>query len=165
MRAREKNAYALSRTFEEISTFTNSSGTFVNNSWTGIKQGHYDVHLKRWLTKFPMEYTFIMDGNMFSKNPVPILSELETFLGVEHVLNGKYFYFDKAKGFYCMRIMYRRPDGRHKFHRACLAEGKGRPHPEIDPDVSKLLQEYFRPGQEWVQKTTGKRLSWLDHTE
>ncbi len=161
MRAREKNPYALSHTFEQLATFTNSSGTFVNNSWSGIRQGYYDLHLKSWLTKFPMDSTFVVDGNMFSKNPVPILSELETFLGVEHILNEKYFYFDKAKGFYCMRILYRKPNGQRQFHRSCLGEGKGRPHPEIDSNVSKLLEEYYRPGQEWVQKTTGKRLSWL----
>ena len=60
----------------------------------------YDVHIARYLEVFPRNQLFVIDGEIFYKNPLPVLHELENFLGIAHEFRESMFGIND--GFYCV---------------------------------------------------------------
>ena len=77
--------------------------------------------------------------------------QVEDFLGLEHQITRDRFTLNRTRGFFC----FRSADTEH-----CLAEGKGRPHPDIDPYTLKKLIEFFTPFNEKLFDRVGRRIHW-----
>ena len=60
----------------------------------------------------------------------------QVFPVFQSVITRKSFYFNEAKGFYCL------VDGGKR--EGCMKENKGREHPEVQPESLRKLKEYFR---------------------
>jgi len=79
---------------------------------------------------------------------------VEHFLGIEHRLDETLFYFNKTRGFFCMRGVNAATD-------KCLASSKGRTHPRINKRVLDKLKKFFRPHNERFYEMMGVDFHWL----
>lgn len=123
----------------------------VKPKFDAVRTSSYSIHLRNWLKYFPKTNFFITESDQVVNNPVSVLYELETFLGIRHIINEDYLIFNKTKGFYCLRdksfdprmelVNYFRTKKVPEVK--CLGKSKGRPHPEVDPGLYKKLQDYF----------------------
>ena len=97
---------------------------------------------------FKREQIHVVDGDALIENPSPELRKIESFLELKHRFNEKSVYFDKRKGFYCVRKF----NGRG----VCLGAEKGRTHPKVKDDVVQKLKEYFQPFNREFSKAVGQ---------
>ncbi|KAK7099683.1 heparan sulfate glucosamine 3-O-sulfotransferase 5-like [Littorina saxatilis] len=123
----------------------------INRSYTAIKRSIYVRHLQRWLQYFPRSQFHIVDGDNMITRPWEELSKVENFLGLDHQITHDRFTFNTSRGFFC----FRSAQTEH-----CLAEGKGRPHPVIDPYTLKKLKEFFTPFNEKLFDRVGRKFNW-----
>ncbi|KAK7490350.1 hypothetical protein BaRGS_00018329 [Batillaria attramentaria] len=123
----------------------------INKSYTAIKRSIYVRHLQRWLQFFPLSQIHIVDGDHLVTKPWEEIAKVEEFLGLEHQITQDKFTLNKTRGFYCFRAH----DMDH-----CLAEGKGRQHPDIDPYILKKLIAFFEPFNEKFFDRIGRRFEW-----
>ncbi|XP_045213794.2 uncharacterized protein LOC123564321 [Mercenaria mercenaria] len=142
-------------TFEEC-VYNKKTKTVISDSHY-VMQSTYSVILKRWLQYFPYKQILIIDGDTFKKNPTRSLSKTESFLGIDHSISKDRLYFNKEKGFYCLRINSTLPED---LDMSCFGSEKGRPHPAIEPEVENALLKYFQPYNEEFMKITGMKMRW-----
>ena len=138
--------YIVYPKFENSVLLPNKS-VMANNAF--IFTGMYSEHVRNWLKVFPLEQIFIIDGEKFVKEPLPILQDLENFLGLPKYFDESSLYFDKSKGFYCLA----------KPKKKCPT-GKGRKHPDIRNNVLKKLYDFYRPYNEELERLTNRTYSW-----
>ena len=100
---------------------------------------------------FKREQIHVVDGDALIENQLPELRKIESFLCVKHEINDTNVYFDKRKGFYCVRR-----EGRQ----ICLGDNKGRKHPKIERNVIQKLKVYFRPFNLEFYKAVGQSFNW-----
>ena len=115
-----------------------------------LKHGLYHEGLQLWLDVFPRENFYFIDGDQFQRNPLPILKEIETFLGLPKYFDESHIYFDEEKGFYC----------KSGYNKPCLGGSKGRSHPDVDKDVEDTIRNFFRPHKRELEELTGRTFSW-----
>ncbi|XP_030837633.1 heparan sulfate glucosamine 3-O-sulfotransferase 3A1-like isoform X1 [Strongylocentrotus purpuratus] len=125
----------------------------VNTDNSILSHSAYVLYLKKWIELFPRHQFLAIDGDEFVKNPLPVLHQVESFLGIPNYFNEKIIYFDEQKGFFCMSK--RRGSGT-----VCRGDNKGRPHPNVDEDVIRRLRSYFRPYNIQLENMLGKRFTW-----
>ena len=83
-----------------------------------LEPGKYAVHLERWLAHYPASRLVIVDGEQLRGDPVSVMAGLQHKLHLSPVHDySRSLYFDKVKGFYCMKS-----EGQGK----CLGKDKGR---------------------------------------
>ena len=121
------------RTAEEM-CLDDKGNVRPNTDWT--HRSKYYFHMINWLQYYAKHEILVLDGEEFVNDPVPALTQVETFLGLEHRLNYTMFKFDKKKGFYCYDYK-----GKHE----CLGDNKGRKRIEFKPGTLDKLYEYYRP--------------------
>ncbi|CAL2049609.1 unnamed protein product [Caenorhabditis brenneri] len=109
----------------------------VNAGWGAIRIGVYHKHMKRWLDHFPIENIHIVDGEKLITDPANEISATEKFLGLTPVAKPENFGVDPIKKFPCIK----NDDG--KLH--CLGKTKGRHHPDVEPNVLRVLKEFYGP--------------------
>ncbi|XP_055691155.1 heparan sulfate glucosamine 3-O-sulfotransferase 5-like [Lutzomyia longipalpis] len=136
------------QTFEELALFPNGS---INESYRPLVISMYDLHMHRWLEVFPREQMLIVNGDQLIDDPLPQLTKIETFLGIQHRIERKNFYFNTTKGFFCLRN-----DARDK----CLRESKGRKHPHVDQAVVSKLRRFFSDHNQKFYELIGEDLGW-----
>ena len=113
-----------------------------------LEPGKYAVHLERWLAHYPASRLVIVDGEQLRGDPVSVMAGLQHKLHLSPVHDySRSLYFDKAKGFYCMKS-----EGRRK----CLGKGKGRVYPPMDEVSSKWLQKFYRKHNENLVRLLSK---------
>ncbi|KAH9504250.1 hypothetical protein Btru_064451 [Bulinus truncatus] len=120
-----------------------------------LKVGDYTPHFEHLLKVFPREQVLILDGDKLVTDPLSQVRLVEDFLGLPHAITEADIYFDKEKGFYCMKL---RTTGETK----CLGKSKGRQHVEIKPEFKKQLIEFFAPYNDNFFKLVGQRFDWLN---
>jgi len=122
----------------------------------------YDVHLTRWLHYFSIKQFHFVRAESLVANPAEELHKVEKFLGLRHKLTKDLFYFNETRGFYCMCVDQRKREANREQEvtATCLAPGKGRTHPSIDPSVLKKLRDFFRPHNERLYNMTGIDFGW-----
>ena len=125
----------------------------INADYFTIKRGVFANYMKPWIDTFPLNNILIIDGDKLRDNPFDAVKKTESFLGLEEYFTERIFFFDKEKGFYCF---LKELDGDPK----CLGESKGRPHPEVDPKVLQMLQDFFKPHNEDLFKMINLRFNW-----
>ncbi|CAG4989114.1 unnamed protein product [Parnassius apollo] len=123
----------------------------INVAYRPIAISLYHAYLLRWLEVFPREQILVVNGDQLIEDPVPQLRRIEKFLGLEHKIGRKNFYFNETKGFYCLRN-----DTTDK----CLRETKGRKHPRVDPAVVTKLRKFFIQHNQRFYDLVGEDLGW-----
>ncbi|XP_069809409.1 heparan sulfate glucosamine 3-O-sulfotransferase 3A1-like [Dendropsophus ebraccatus] len=139
--------------FESL-TFKNRTTGLIDISWSAIQIGIYAKHLENWLQYFPMSQILFVSGERLITDPAGELGRVQDFLGLKRIITDKHFYFNKTKGFPCLK----KAEGSSKPH--CLGKTKGRTHPNIDPEVVQRLREFYRPFNMKFYQMTGHDFGW-----
>lgn len=139
--------------FESL-TFKNMSSGQIDTSWSAVQIGMYAKHLQRWLQYFPMEQLLFVSGEQLITDPAGEMVRVQDFLRLKRVVDEKYFHFNPAKGFPCLK----RPESTSKPH--CLGKTKGRTHPNIDPNVVQKLRDFYKPFNMKFYQMTGHHFGW-----
>ncbi|XP_063312115.1 heparan sulfate glucosamine 3-O-sulfotransferase 3A1-like [Pelobates fuscus] len=139
--------------FESL-TFKNRTTGLIDTSWSAIQIGIYAKHLENWLLDFPMAQILFVSGERLITDPAGELGRVQDFLGLKRIITDKHFYFNKTKGFPCLK----KAEGSSKPH--CLGKTKGRIHPTINPEVVQRLREFYRPFNMKFYQMTGHDFGW-----
>ena len=142
-------SYVIETKFEK--SVLNEDGT-VNDDNAIIFTELYSRHLRNWFKIFPREQILILDGDLFSKNPLPQLQATESFLGLPKYFNADKIYFDEEKGFFCLAMPYK----------LCMGKEKGRKHPEVKRNILKKLYKFYEPYDKELEILTGRKFSWMN---
>ncbi|WAR23760.1 HS3S1-like protein, partial [Mya arenaria] len=98
----------------------------INKSYKGVSRSVYHKHLKRWTEDlFTMKQFLIIESSELVQDPPAVMAKVEDFLGLRHYIKPRHFYFNKTKGFHCIKS-----GGGQE----CLADSKGREHPDLKPN-------------------------------
>ena len=124
----------------------------INLGYKAVQISMYHHHYRRWKATFPASQIHIVDGDKLIQNPVVELAKVESFLGIQHALTPSHFYFNKTKGFYCMK--------RNATSERCLGPSKGRTHPNVDHKITKKLRQFFAPHNDIFYNITGRMFDW-----
>ena len=116
-----------------------------------FRQSKYIDRLKPWIEKYGLGNIHVIDGDNFVRNPAAELQTVEKFLGLKHYITEDHFVYNPVKKFYCLK-----QDG----NEACMTSNKGRPHPEMSNATRTRLQEYYKPYNEQLFMTIGRKFSW-----
>ncbi|XP_063043964.1 heparan sulfate glucosamine 3-O-sulfotransferase 1 [Engraulis encrasicolus] len=123
----------------------------INLDYRAFNRSLYHVHIQNWLRYFPLESIHVVDGDQLIRDPLPEMQEVERFLELEPQINASNFYFNKTKGFYCLR-----DHGRER----CLHDSKGRAHPRVDPGILQKLFRYFHEPNRKFFELVGRTFNW-----
>ena len=136
------------KTFEQL---VSKSGR-VNANYKGVIESMYHTYYSKWTSVFRREQIHIVDGDRLITQPLAELEKVEKFLELPHFITEEHIYFNKTKGFYCIR-QKGGGDG-------CLGDSKGMAHPEVDPAVIDKLQQFFVPHNQQFMDLTGRKFDW-----
>ncbi|XP_030631285.1 heparan sulfate (glucosamine) 3-O-sulfotransferase 3-like [Chanos chanos] len=139
--------------FESLS-FKNKSTGQIDALWSPLWIGLYAKHLERWLEYFPLSQIHFVHGEKLISDPAGELGRVQDFLGLQRIITDKHFYFNKTKGFPCLK----KPEGSSKPH--CLGKTKGRTHPQIDPEVIRKLRDFYQPHNQRFYQMAGQDFGW-----
>ncbi|XP_051959136.1 heparan sulfate (glucosamine) 3-O-sulfotransferase 3-like [Xyrauchen texanus] len=139
--------------FESL-TFKNRTTGQIDSLWSPLYIGLYAKHLERWLAYFPLSQIHFVHGERLISDPAGELGRVQDFLGLQRIITDKHFYFNKTKGFPCLK----KPEGSSKPH--CLGNTKGRTHPKIDPEVILKLREFYQPHSMKFYQMAGMDFGW-----
>ena len=126
----------------------------VNTDYDGIRAATYDERFAQWLKYFHRQHIHVIDGELLKRDPYQVIHDLETFLGVDHLVTRDNFFFNETKGYFCK--VKNSPAGAVK----CMSSSKGRYHPEIDPALTQKLFDYFKPHNDKFEELTGQKFIW-----
>uniref|UniRef100_A0A1A8P7X2 Sulfotransferase n=1 Tax=Nothobranchius rachovii TaxID=451742 RepID=A0A1A8P7X2_9TELE len=140
-------------TFEEL-VFKNRSLGVVDTSWNAIRIGMYIVHLENWLQYFRLSQMHFVSGERLITDPAGEMGRVQDFLGLKRIITDKHFYFNRTKGFPCLK----KPESSSQPR--CLGKSKGRTHVQIERDVIEQLQEFYRPFNIRFYETVGQDFKW-----
>jgi [heparan sulfate]-glucosamine 3-sulfotransferase 5 len=136
------------RSFEQLAIQQDGS---VNESYRPIAISVYHNHMYRWLEVFHRRQILVVNGDQLIDDPVPQLKRIEGFLRLEPHIGRHNFYFNRTKGFYCMR---------NGTSEKCLKESKGRRHPRVSPFVVSKLRKFFAEHNQRFYELVGEDLGW-----
>ncbi|XP_066868673.1 heparan sulfate glucosamine 3-O-sulfotransferase 2 isoform X1 [Kogia breviceps] len=140
-------------TFEGLS-FRNRTLGLVDVSWNAIRIGMYALHLESWLRYFPLAQIHFVSGERLITDPAGEMGRVQDFLGIKRLITDKHFYFNKTKGFPCLKKT------ESSLLPRCLGKSKGRTHVQIDPEVIDQLREFYRPYNIKFYETVGQDFRW-----
>lgn len=101
----------------------------------------YSVHIRTFLHYFRQDQMLYLDATELVENPGKSLRRVAQFMNVPAVINENNFYFDEAKGYYCMTPPAE--TGRASF---CLGSEKGRSKNKSLPDKLKdQIRRFYKP--------------------
>ncbi|XP_078000534.1 heparan sulfate glucosamine 3-O-sulfotransferase 1-like [Glandiceps talaboti] len=144
------DGYTIKKTFE--ASVLDTKGTLVRDNKL-ISTGVYIQYLQNWLQVFPSTQIHIVDGEVLKTDPSGELQSLETFLNITQFFTRDNFYFNKEKGFYCLR----------KPKEKCLNKHKGRHHPKVRQEILEKLTDYYLPFNNQLEEIS-KLQNLTDHT-
>ena len=72
-------------------------------SWNAIRIGMYALHLESWLRYFPLAQIHFVSGERLITDPAGEMGRVQDFLGIKRLITDKHFYFNKTKGFPCLK--------------------------------------------------------------
>lgn len=126
----------------------------IDALWSPLWIGLYAKHLERWLAWFPRTQIHLVSGERLISDPSGELGKVQDFLGLQRIITDKHFYFNKTKGFPCLK----KPEGSSKPH--CLGKTKGRTHAFIDPMVMQRLRDFYKPHNRRFYQMAGQDFGW-----
>ncbi|XP_056389336.1 mucin-17-like [Hyla sarda] len=138
----------------EVLAFKNRTLGLIDASWSALRIGIYALHLESWMQYFPLSQILFVSGERLISNPAEELAKVQDFLGLQRIITDKHFYFNKTKGFPCLK----KPEDTGAPR--CLGKSKGRTHPKIDPDVIQRLKKFYKPFNAMFYQMTGQDFEW-----
>lgn len=139
--------------FQELA-FKNQSLGVVDMSWNAIRIGLYVLHLENWLRYFPLAQIHFVSGERLITDPAGELARVQDFLGLKRIVTDKHFYFNRTKGFPCLK----KPESSGSPR--CLGKSKGRTHVQIDTDAIEQLRDFYRPYNVRFYEMVGHDFKW-----
>ncbi|KAM4624376.1 heparan sulfate glucosamine 3-O-sulfotransferase 2-like [Polymixia lowei] len=139
--------------FQELA-FSNQSLGLVDTSWNAIRIGLYALHLENWLRYFPLAQIHFVSGERLITDPAGELARVQDFLGLKRIVTDKHFYFNRTKGFPCLK----KPESSSSPR--CLGKSKGRTHVQIDRDAIEQLRGFYRPYNVKFYEMVGHDFRW-----
>ncbi|KAM9473885.1 heparan sulfate glucosamine 3-O-sulfotransferase 4-like [Salvelinus alpinus] len=138
----------------EVLAFKNRTLGLIDASWSALRIGIYALHLETWMQYFPLAQMHFVSGERLIVDPAGEMGKVQDFLGLKRIVTDKHFYFNKTKGFPCLK----KPEDSSTPR--CLGKSKGRTHPKIDPDVIRRLHKFFKPFNMMFYQMTGQNFEW-----
>ncbi|XP_059835693.1 heparan sulfate glucosamine 3-O-sulfotransferase 2-like [Hypanus sabinus] len=138
----------------EVLAFKNRTLGLIDASWSAIRIGIYALHLENWLQFFPLSQIHFVSGERLIIDPAGEMGKVQDFLGLKRIVTDKHFYFNKTKGFPCLK----KPEDSSLPR--CLGKSKGRTHVQIDSDVIEQLKEFYRPYNIKFYQMVGQDFRW-----
>ncbi|XP_074519431.1 heparan sulfate glucosamine 3-O-sulfotransferase 2-like [Halichoeres trimaculatus] len=139
--------------FQDLA-FRNQSQGIVDTSWNAIRIGLYVLHLENWLRYFPLAQIHFVSGERLITDPAGELARVQDFLGLKRIVTDKHFYFNRTKGFPCLK----KPESSGSPR--CLGKSKGRTHVQIDRDAIEQLRDFYRPYNDKFYEMVGHDFKW-----
>lgn len=139
--------------FQDLA-FKNQSLGIVDSSWNAIRIGLYVLHLENWLRYFPLTQIHFVSGERLITDPAGELARVQDFLGLKRIVTDKHFYFNRTKGFPCLK----KPESSGSPR--CLGKSKGRTHVQIDRDAIEQLRDFYRPYNVKFYGMVGHNFKW-----
>ncbi|KAL0984369.1 hypothetical protein UPYG_G00140550 [Umbra pygmaea] len=139
--------------FQDLA-FRNQSLGLVDTSWNAIRIGMYALHLENWLHYFPLSQIHFVSGERLITDPAGELAQVQDFLGLKRIVTDKHFYFNRTKGFPCLK----KPESSSSPR--CLGKSKGRTHIQIDRDIIEQLRDFYRPYNVKFYEMVGHDFRW-----
>ncbi|XP_076008192.1 heparan sulfate glucosamine 3-O-sulfotransferase 2-like [Genypterus blacodes] len=139
--------------FQELA-FRNQTLGIVDTSWNAIRIGLYALHLEHWLRHFPLAQIHFVSGERLITDPAGELARVQDFLGLKRIVTDKHFYFNRTKGFPCLK----KPESSSSPR--CLGKSKGRTHVQIDRDAIEQLRDFYRPYNVKFYEMVGHDFKW-----
>ena len=140
-------------TFEDLA-FKNRSQGLVDASWNAIRIGMYILHLENWLQYFRPSQMHFVSGERLITDPAGEMGRVQDFLGLKRIISEKHFYFNRTKGFPCLK----KPESSSQPR--CLGKSKGRTHVQIQQEVLEQLRDFYRPFNLRFYQTVGQDFKW-----
>ncbi|KAF3699987.1 Heparan sulfate glucosamine 3-O-sulfotransferase 4 [Channa argus] len=138
----------------EVLAFKNRTLGLIDASWSALRIGIYALHLESWMQYFPLSQMHFVSGERLIVDPAGEMAKVQDFLGLKQIVTDKHFYFNKTKGFPCLK----KPEDSSTPR--CLGKSKGRTHPKIDPDVIRRLHKFYKPFNMMFYQMTGQNFEW-----
>ncbi|XP_072337291.1 heparan sulfate glucosamine 3-O-sulfotransferase 2-like [Scyliorhinus torazame] len=138
----------------EVLAFKNRTLGLIDASWSAIRIGIYALHLENWLQFFPLSQIHFVSGERLIIDPAGEMGKVQDFLGLKRIVTDKHFYFNKTKGFPCLK----KPESSSTPR--CLGKSKGRTHVQIDSEVIEQLKEFYRPYNIKFYQMVGHDFRW-----
>ncbi|XP_041832258.1 heparan sulfate glucosamine 3-O-sulfotransferase 4 [Melanotaenia boesemani] len=138
----------------EVLAFKNRTLGLIDASWSALRIGIYALHLESWMQYFPLSQMHFVSGERLIVDPAGEMTKVQDFLGLKRIVTDKHFYFNKTKGFPCLK----KPEDSSTPR--CLGKSKGRTHPKIDPDVIRRLHKFYKPFNMMFYQMTGQNFEW-----
>ncbi|KAM7387053.1 hypothetical protein PAMA_009597 [Pampus argenteus] len=138
----------------EVLAFKNRTLGLIDASWSALRIGIYALHLESWMQYFPLSQMHFVSGEKLIVDPAGEMAKVQDFLGLKRIVTDKHFYFNKTKGFPCLK----KPEDSSTPR--CLGKSKGRTHPKIDPDVIRRLHKFYKPFNMMFYQMTGQNFEW-----
>ncbi|KAM6897433.1 heparan sulfate (glucosamine) 3-O-sulfotransferase 3-like [Xenentodon cancila] len=139
--------------FESLA-FKNRTTGQIDSLWSPLWIGLYAQHMERWLAWFPRTQIHLVSGEKLISDPAGELGKVQDFLGLQRIVTDKHFYFNKTKGFPCLK----KPEGSSKPH--CLGKTKGRTHVSIDGKLIQKLRDFYKPHNQRFYHMAGEDFGW-----
>ena len=158
--ARALSHFSYSYQFNFDLCAINSTSGAINRDCNVIKHSIYDEGMELYLQYFNRNQIKLIDGDDFKADPYAVLHDVETFLGIEHIIDKKFFVFIKEKGFHCVRSI------QNSFRVSCYGRNRGRKSEDkkskihVSNSAIKKLQEYFKPRNDRLFELTGQTFNW-----
>ena len=121
----------------------------VNVQNDAVIRSIYVKHMRKWLNYFPKTQIHVVNGDRLIKKPWQEIRQVEKFLHLKHEIKKNHFYFNRTKGFHCLKRTGR-----------CLAKSKGRQHPNVSSIILHQLRIFFRPYNFQFYDLMGKDFGW-----
>ena len=118
----------------------------LNVAYAPVVASMYDLHLERWYRYFSREQILVLDGEKFSKDPLPILRECEKFLGIPYIIDETMF-VKGDKGYYCSK------------ENGC-PKGKGVNHKTYTEAFLNKLRRFYAPHVKRTFSLIGQEFDW-----
>ncbi|XP_076853392.1 heparan sulfate glucosamine 3-O-sulfotransferase 6-like [Brachyhypopomus gauderio] len=134
--------------------FKNVSSGAVDDTWSAVRIGMYAQHLDNWLHHFPLSRFLFVSGERLVSDPAGEMGRVQDFLGLKRIITDKHFYFNRTKGFPCLK----KPEGSSRPR--CLGKSKGRTHPHIPAEVLLNLRKFYRPFNLRFYQMSGQDFGW-----
>ncbi|MGH0140522.1 UNVERIFIED_CONTAM: hypothetical protein FKN15_037256 [Acipenser sinensis] len=138
----------------EVLAFKNRTLGLIDASWSALRIGIYALHLETWMQYFPLSQMLFVSGERLIIDPAGEMAKVQDFLGLKRIVTDKHFYFNKTKGFPCLK----KPEDSSAPR--CLGKSKGRTHPKIDPDVIHRLRKFYKPFNMMFYQMSGEDFQW-----
>ncbi|XP_020493205.2 heparan sulfate glucosamine 3-O-sulfotransferase 2 [Labrus bergylta] len=139
--------------FQDLA-FRNQSLGIVDTTWNAIRIGLYVLYLENWLRYFPLAQIHFVSGERLITDPAGELARVQDFLGLKRIVTDKHFYFNRTKGFPCLK----KPESSGSPR--CLGKSKGRTHVQIDRDAIEQLRDFYRPYNDKFYEMVGHDFKW-----